>query len=90
MAFKPVTNASSIPFLNLKINLICFKVVPFFFHNRRISVFKKMVLVAMKFSAKQHILLEMHDSMILKAAFPHSPKWIRILIMGSLTLSYQF
>lgn len=40
---------------------------------------KKTVLVARTVSAKQNILLEMHDSMILKVACPHLPKWIKIL-----------
>ena len=35
-----------------------------------------MVLVAMKLSAKQHNPLDLHESMIRKAAFSHSPKWM--------------
>ena len=35
-----------------------------------------MVLVVMKLSAKQHNPLDLHESMILKTAFSHSPKWM--------------
>ena len=63
-------------FSNLKRNLICFKVVSFFSIIEGFLSLEKMVLVVMKLSAKQHNPLDLHESIILKTAFSHSPKWM--------------